>query len=112
MRKFSWWQHVVIALLVTVVLSILFAVYMSYLPSTEDFSPQVYFIASLMLLAGCIRMGKQPMRWLYWLLFALCVFIFLDEIAYGVELLDFQPIYIERYNFYIRDVHSSIGFAR
>ncbi len=112
MRRFSWWQHLLIAVLVTVVLLAVFATYAPRLPSTEDISPQIYFVASLMLLAGCIRMGKQPLRWLYWLLLGLCVFIFLDEIAYGVELMGFEPIYIEQYNFYIRDVHSSVGFAR
>lgn len=112
MRKFLWWQHLLTAVLVTVAIFAVFSQFRKDMPNPEEFSPQVYFIASLMLLAGCIRMGAQPLRWLYWLVFALCVFIFLDEIAYGVELLGFQPIYIARYNFYMRDLHSSISFVR
>lgn len=98
-----------LAVLATVLIFALFIVLQTRLPDPEAFSPQVFFAAAALLLAGAVRMGPQPLRWVYWLIFGLCLFIFLDEIAYGVELLDFEPIYIERYNFYIRDFHSSIG---
>lgn len=111
MRKLAWWQHALIAAVVTLLLFALYSHFQRYVPHPEDFSPQVFFVAALMLLAGCVRMGRQPLRWVYWLIFGLCVFVFLDEIAYGVELMGFEPIYIERYNFYIRDVHSSLGFV-
>lgn len=109
MRALSWWQHILLAVLATLALFVLFTVFQVRLPDPEAFSPQVFFVAAALLLAGTVRMGPHPLRWVYWLITGLCIFIFLDEIAYGVELLDFQPIYIERYNFYIRDFHSSIG---
>jgi hypothetical protein len=115
MRKLAWWQHGLLALLVAAVIFAVFTLFLEHMPDPEDFSPQVYFVACLLLLAGSLRLqraGRHPLQWAYWLLLALCVLIFLDEIAYGVELLGFQPIYIERYHFYIRDLHSSIGFVQ
>lgn len=112
MRTLRWWQHALLAALLTPALFAIFTVYQFSLPDPEAFSPQVFFVAAVLLLAGAVRMGRHPLRWVYWLIVAMCLLIFLDEIAYGVELLDFQPIYIERYNFYIRDLHSSIGFLR
>lgn len=112
LRALPWWGHALLSLLISGVIFAVFTLYQKDLPHPEDFSPQVFFVASLLLLAGCVRMGPQALRGLYWLILGLCVFIFLDEIAYGVELVGFEPIYIERYNFYIRDVHSSIGFVR
>lgn len=109
MRTLSWWQHLLLSVLATLALFAIFTVFQMRLPDPEAFSPQVFFVAAALLLAATVRMGPLPLRWVYWLITGLCIFIFLDEIAYGVELLDFQPIYIERYNFYIRDLHSSIG---
>lgn len=104
-------KHLGFASLIVVLVYLLFTLLRKSLPSPEMLSPFAYLLAFGVLFRAYLRVDRSKDTRLHFLIMALCGFAFLDEISYGVEPGFVQPIYVEKYNVYIYDLHNLIGLV-
>lgn len=79
-------------------------------PFPEDFSPFGYAAASLIAFYKLIRVKNARAFWIYLAIPLLALLGFLEEISFGVESGFLKPIYWERLDVEIYDLHNFIPF--
>ena len=104
-------KHIGFSIAIAVLVYLLFTLFRKSLPAPEVLSPFAYLLAFGALLRAYLRLDLSKDTRLHFLVLALCGLAFLDEISYGVEPGFVKPIYVEKYNVYIYDLHNLIGLV-
>ncbi|MEX1246840.1 MAG: hypothetical protein WEA61_00020 [Anaerolineales bacterium] len=107
MQRHSLAWHLGLALSLFVVAFVLFTVF-SQLPHPEKVSPYLYILAAVLTLRPLIRLRGKRGFWGYLLIFLLCLFGFLEEISYGMELGLYEPFTIGTQDLLFQDFHNFI----
>lgn len=110
-RKRATQKHLILAFSLVLGLYVLYTVFKAILPSPDVLSPFAYLIAFSASLIAYIRLEDRQNARIPLFVLILCGLAFLDEISYGVEPGFVNPIYVEKYNVYIYDLHNLIGLS-
>jgi len=104
-------KHLGLALALVPGVYVLYTVFRGSLSSPDVLSPFAYLIAFIASLFSYLRLENRKNSGFSLFVLVLCGLAFMDEISYGVELGLVNPIYVEKYNVYIYDLHNLIGLV-